>query len=60
MQDARAHYDGYFDREAVRAYEQQPRSDVESMLEQLASLRDRGILSEAEFEAKKREVLSRI
>lgn len=59
MQDARARYDGYLDRGQVRAYEQ-PRSDVQGLLEQLAALRDRGILSDAEFEAKKRDVLSRI
>ncbi len=59
MQDARARYDGYLDRGQVRAYEQ-PRLDVQGLLEQLAALRDRGILSDAEFEAKKRDVLSRI
>ena len=59
MQDARARYDGYLDRGQVRAYEQ-PRSDVQSTLEQLSALRDRGILTDAEFEAKKRDVLSRI
>lgn len=60
MQDARARYDGYLDRSQVRPYEQQPRDDVQSVLEQLASLHARGILSDAEFEAKKRDVLSRI
>lgn len=60
MQDARARYDGYLDRSQVRPYEQQPRGDVQSVLEQLASLHARGILSDAEFEAKKRDVLSRI
>lgn len=59
MQDARARYDGYLDRSQVRPYEQ-PRGDVQSVLEQLASLHARGILSDAEFEAKKRDVLSRI
>jgi uncharacterized membrane protein YdbT with pleckstrin-like domain len=60
MQDARARYDGYLDRSQVRPYEQQPRGDVQSVLEQLASLHARGILSDAEFETKKRDVLSRI
>ena len=59
MQDARAHYDGYLDRSQVQIYEH-PGVEVQRMLEQLAALRDRGILSDAEFEAKKREVLSRI
>lgn len=58
MQDARARYDGYLDRGPVNAYDN-PR-DVQSVLTQLAALRDRGILSPAEFEAKKRELLSRI
>jgi len=58
MQDARARYDGYLDRAPVQAYDQ-PR-DVRALLEQLAALRDRGILSPAEFEAKKRELLARI
>lgn len=58
MQDARARYDGYLDRGPVQAYDG-PR-DVRAVLEQLAALRDRGILSPAEFEAKKRELLSRI
>jgi uncharacterized membrane protein YdbT with pleckstrin-like domain len=57
MMDARARYDGYLDRAPV-AYDQ-PR-DVRAILEQLAALRDRGILSPAEFEAKKRDLLSRI
>ena len=34
--------------------------DIQRMLEDLAALRDRGILSPEEFEAKKRELLSRI
>lgn len=58
MQNARARYDGYLDRAPVQAYDN-PR-DVRAVLEQLAALRDRGILSPAEFEAKKRELLSRI
>jgi uncharacterized membrane protein YdbT with pleckstrin-like domain len=59
MQDARARYDGYL-RGPSPASNQQPRSDVQSTIEQLASLRDRGYLTDAEFEAKKREVLSRV
>jgi uncharacterized membrane protein YdbT with pleckstrin-like domain len=58
MQEARSRYDGYLDRSPVQAYDN-PR-DVRALLEQLAALRDRGILSPAEFEAKKRELLSRI
>jgi uncharacterized membrane protein YdbT with pleckstrin-like domain len=59
MQDARARYDGYLDRTPVRAYEDRP-ADVQGLLEQLASLHARGILTDAEFEAKKRDVLSRV
>ncbi|HSH78670.1 MAG TPA: PH domain-containing protein [Herpetosiphonaceae bacterium] len=59
MQDARARYDGYLGRGASMP-DVADRSDVQITLEQLASLRDRGILSQAEFEAKKRDVLSRI
>jgi uncharacterized membrane protein YdbT with pleckstrin-like domain len=58
MMDARSRYAGYLDRAPVQAYDQ-PR-DVRALLEQLAALRDRGILSPAEFEAKKRELLARI
>ena len=36
------------------------RAEIQGTLEDLAALRDRGILSEAEFEDKKREILSRI
>lgn len=35
-------------------------ADIQRTLEELAALRDRGILSPGEFEAKKRELLSRI
>jgi membrane protein YdbS with pleckstrin-like domain len=35
-------------------------ADIQHVLEELAALRDRGILSADEFEAKKRELLSRI
>ena len=56
MQDARARYDGYLRPQNYA----QPQGDVQSTLEQLASLRDRGILTDAEFDAKKRELLSRV
>ncbi len=59
MQDARAHYDGYLNRGSAGVY-QQPTSDLQGVLEQLTALRDNGILSHEEFEAKKRDVLSRI
>jgi uncharacterized membrane protein YdbT with pleckstrin-like domain len=59
MQDARARYDGYLGR-GVQQPAGQSRSDVQGVLEQLAALRDRGILSDDEFEAKKRDLLSRI
>ncbi len=59
MQDARAHYDGYLDRSPIPAYDQ-PRSDIQGLLEQLAALHASGILTDTEFEAKKQEVLSRI
>jgi hypothetical protein len=34
--------------------------DIQQTLQKLADLRDQGLLSQAEFEAKKRELLSRI
>lgn len=37
-----------------------PANDIFTMLERLAALRDKGILSAAEFEAKKTELLSRL
>jgi membrane protein YdbS with pleckstrin-like domain len=58
IETARASYEGYLDRAVVRAYDN-PR-DIRALLEQLATLRDRGILSAAEFESKKRDLLSRI
>jgi uncharacterized membrane protein YdbT with pleckstrin-like domain len=58
MQDARARYDGYIQQAPRQS--QSGGGDIQSMLEQLAALRDRGILSQDEFEAKKRDVLSRI
>jgi uncharacterized membrane protein YdbT with pleckstrin-like domain len=54
---------GYLDPQAVAAYVQPPagpQNDIEQTLRKLADLRDQGLLSQAEFEAKKRELLSRI
>lgn len=55
----------YLDPQAVAAYTQPPfersgRVDIEQTLQKLADLRDQGVLSQAEFEAKKRDLLSRI
>ncbi len=58
MLDARARYDHYLDRAPVQAYAGPP--NLQSMLSQLASLHQSGILNDAEFEAKKRAILSRI
>jgi uncharacterized membrane protein YdbT with pleckstrin-like domain len=58
IQDAQARLYEYRDRRSGAGYGTAP--DVQMVLEQLAALRDRGILSPAEFEAKKRELLSRI
>jgi len=55
---------GYFDPQAVAAYMQPPpagsQDTIEQTLRKLADLRDQGLLSQAEFEAKKRELLSRM
>jgi hypothetical protein len=58
---------GYLDPQALAAYTQPTPSqggnthgDIEHTLRKLAELRDQGLLSPAEFEAKKRELLSRI
>jgi uncharacterized membrane protein YdbT with pleckstrin-like domain len=56
---------GYLDPQAVAAYVQPAaaggaQNDIEQTLRKLADLRDQGLLSQAEFEAKKRELLSRI
>jgi uncharacterized membrane protein YdbT with pleckstrin-like domain len=57
---------GYLDPQAVAAYMQQPaqaagaHDDIEQTLRKLADLRDQGLLSQAEFETKKQELLSRI
>ena len=58
-----AHGYGYLDPQAVAAYTQpQPAGpgDLQQTLQKLADLRDQGLLSQAEFDAKKRELLSRI
>jgi uncharacterized membrane protein YdbT with pleckstrin-like domain len=58
MLDARARYDHYLDRTPVQAYAGPP--NLQSMLSQLAALHQSGILTDAEFESKKRTILSRI
>src|SRR5215216_4786800 len=60
-----AHGYGYLDPQAVAAYTQpQPQTgasgDLQQTLQKLADLRDQGVLSQAEFDAKKRELLSRV
>jgi uncharacterized membrane protein YdbT with pleckstrin-like domain len=67
MLEAKYNYDrgyGYLEPQTRTAQsEQQPvlaQFDVHRTLEELARLRDRGILSRDEFEAKKRELLNRI
>ncbi len=69
MLDAKQHYSrgfGYLDPQIGAAYTQPPYvyagapTDIEQTLQKLADLRDQGLLSQAEFEAKKRELLSRI
>jgi uncharacterized membrane protein YdbT with pleckstrin-like domain len=68
MLDAKHNYSrgfGYLDPQAVAAYTQQNQpaggaGDIQQTLQKLADLRDQGLLSQAEFEAKKRELLSRI
>ncbi|HEU5014650.1 MAG TPA: PH domain-containing protein [Roseiflexaceae bacterium] len=68
LREAQIHYQrgfGYID-PSVEAYvqaapvERQRQPDIEQTLQTLASLRDQGILSESEFESKKRELLSRL
>jgi len=69
MLEAKHNYNrgfGYLDLPPVGAYAQSApmasggTSDLEQTLQKLADLRDRGLLSVDEFEAKKRELLSRI
>ena len=58
-----AHGFGYLDPQGVAAYTQpQPSApaDLQQTLQKLSDLRDQGLLSQAEFDAKKRELLSRI
>jgi uncharacterized membrane protein YdbT with pleckstrin-like domain len=61
MMEAKLQFDrgfGYFDPSAVVPYTEP--DNIQVVLTELASLRDRGILSTDEFEAKKRELLNRI
>lgn len=65
IQDARDNYErgyGYLEESCQAVVGGTPfrGADVQYTIEELAMLRDRGILSTAEFEAKKRELLSRI
>jgi uncharacterized membrane protein YdbT with pleckstrin-like domain len=68
MLDAKQNYNrgfGYLDPQALAAYTQADNhagayGDLEDTLQKLADLRDQGLLSQAEFEAKKRDLLSRI
>jgi len=69
MLDAKQNYQrgfGYLDPQPLGAYTPAaepplaPYGDLENTLRKLADLRDQGLLSQAEFEAKKRELLSRI
>jgi uncharacterized membrane protein YdbT with pleckstrin-like domain len=58
-----AHGYGYLDPQAVAAYTQTQSAgsdDLQQTLQKLADLRDQGLLSQAEFDAKKRELLSRV
>lgn len=69
MMEAKQHYSrgfGYLDPQSVAAYVEQahepPRSQhgLEEALKSLAELRDLGLLSADEFEAKRREIISRM
>lgn len=51
---------GYLPARSMHFEAPRARPDIQHTLEELAALRDRGILSIDEFEAKKREILSRI
>lgn len=58
-----SHGYGYMDPQAVAAYTQAASAaapSIEQTLQKLAELRDQGVLSQAEFDAKKRDLLSRI
>ncbi|NJN17935.1 MAG: PH domain-containing protein [Oscillochloris sp.] len=63
MLEAKRNHDrgyGYLDSDGYNAPRSAGPVDIQRTLEELASLRDRGILSSEEFEAKKRELLNRI
>lgn len=66
MMEAKSEYSrgyGYLDQASVAAYispAQRGGDDIETTLRKLADLRDQGILSQEEFERKKRDLLSRI
>ena len=66
MLDAKQNYQrgfGYLDPQQLAAYthaQDSAGADLEDTLQKLADLRDQGLLSQAEFESKKRELLSRI
>jgi hypothetical protein len=67
MMDARYNYErgyGYLDAQYAAQNSQDlsfpAEFEIHRTLEELARLRDRGILSPEEFESKKRELLSRI
>jgi uncharacterized membrane protein YdbT with pleckstrin-like domain len=63
MLEAKHNHDrgyGYLDPGGYTTPRQATPADIQQTLEELAALRDRGILSSDEFEAKKRELLSRI
>lgn len=66
MMDAKSEYSrgyGYLDQASVAAYmapAERGGDDIEATLRKLADLRDQGLLSQEEFEHKKRELLSRI
>jgi len=67
MMEAKQDYShgySYLDPQSVAAYMPPARGaaegDREDTLQKLADLRDQGLLSQAEFESKKRELLSRI
>lgn len=66
MLEAKHEYErgySYLDAQAVEPYTQSgshAESGIRQMIEDLAALRDRGLLTPEEFESKKRELLSRI
>ncbi|MBX0327930.1 PH domain-containing protein [Oscillochloris sp. ZM17-4] len=66
MLDAKHNHErgyGYLDPQSYQSPQQRPSmsaGDIQRTLEELAALRERGILSTDEFEAKKKELLSRI